>query len=270
MLGFLGPNGAGKTTTMRAIFGLVEPDAGDGALGRAADRARTSACASGTCRRSVACTRGCRSASRSPTSAACTGWARCGAHRRRGVAGAARPRRARRREGRGALARQPAACSARGSARARRRSCSSSTSRSRGSTLSRCRRSPRCCAARPQRGAAVLFSSHQLELVEDICEEVAIIDHGRVVATGESASAARLGAAPDRRFSSKARPPEWLPQSAGVELVERATTATSACRSSATSIRSACLPKPSRSAQVVGFTYGPPSLSELFLELVTR
>ena len=29
MLGFLGPNGAGKTTTMRAIFGLLRPDAGD-------------------------------------------------------------------------------------------------------------------------------------------------------------------------------------------------------------------------------------------------
>src|SRR6476659_4938072 len=29
MLGFLGPNGAGKTTTMRAIFGLVELDAGE-------------------------------------------------------------------------------------------------------------------------------------------------------------------------------------------------------------------------------------------------
>ena len=28
MLGFLGPNGAGKTTTMRAIFGLLTPDAG--------------------------------------------------------------------------------------------------------------------------------------------------------------------------------------------------------------------------------------------------
>lgn len=28
MIGFLGPNGAGKTTAMRAIFGLVRPDAG--------------------------------------------------------------------------------------------------------------------------------------------------------------------------------------------------------------------------------------------------
>ena len=35
------------------------------------------------------------------------------------------------------------------------------------------------------RGAAVLFSSHQLDLVEDICEEVAIVDHGRIVATGD-------------------------------------------------------------------------------------
>ncbi len=34
------------------------------------------------------------------------------------------------------------------------------------------------------RGAAVVFSSHQLELVEDICEDVVIIDHGRIVATG--------------------------------------------------------------------------------------
>src|SRR5512142_747808 len=29
MLGFLGPNGAGKTTSLRAVFGLVEPDAGE-------------------------------------------------------------------------------------------------------------------------------------------------------------------------------------------------------------------------------------------------
>ncbi|MFP3913989.1 MAG: ABC transporter ATP-binding protein [Actinomycetota bacterium] len=29
MLGFLGPNGAGKTTAMRSVFGLVRPDAGE-------------------------------------------------------------------------------------------------------------------------------------------------------------------------------------------------------------------------------------------------
>ena len=29
MVGFLGPNGAGKTTTMRAVFGLLRPDSGE-------------------------------------------------------------------------------------------------------------------------------------------------------------------------------------------------------------------------------------------------
>lgn len=33
-------------------------------------------------------------------------------------------------------------------------------------------------------GASVLFSSHQLDLVEDLCEEVAIVARGRMVATG--------------------------------------------------------------------------------------
>jgi ABC-2 type transport system ATP-binding protein len=38
--------------------------------------------------------------------------------------------------------------------------------------------------AEATRGAAVVFSSHQLDLVERVCDEVTIIDAGRVVATG--------------------------------------------------------------------------------------
>jgi ABC-2 type transport system ATP-binding protein len=34
-------------------------------------------------------------------------------------------------------------------------------------------------------GRCVLFSSHQLDLVEDLCESVIIIDHGRLVASGD-------------------------------------------------------------------------------------
>lgn len=33
-------------------------------------------------------------------------------------------------------------------------------------------------------GCCVLFSSHQLDLVEDLCDRVTIIDHGRLVASG--------------------------------------------------------------------------------------
>ena len=42
-------------------------------------------------------------------------------------------------------------------------------------------------------GATVLFSSHQLDLVEDICESVAIIDHGRLVNSGEVEALASSG-----------------------------------------------------------------------------
>ncbi|GAB3536462.1 ATP-binding cassette domain-containing protein [Arthrobacter tecti] len=35
-----------------------------------------------------------------------------------------------------------------------------------------------------ERGVGVLFSSHQLELVERICDRVCVLDHGRVVASG--------------------------------------------------------------------------------------
>src|SRR5690349_15742271 len=39
-------------------------------------------------------------------------------------------------------------------------------------------------AERASAGAAVLFSSHQLEMVEDLCRRVVIVDGGRVVAAG--------------------------------------------------------------------------------------
>ncbi len=48
-------------------------------------------------------------------------------------------------------------------------------------------------AERARAGAAVLFSSHQLDLVEHICEEVDIIDNGRLVASGPVDDLARGG-----------------------------------------------------------------------------
>lgn len=50
-------------------------------------------------------------------------------------------------------------------------------------------------------GRTVLFSSHQLDLVEDLCQDVVTIDHGRVVLAGPPAGAPRRGqtVAPHRR-----------------------------------------------------------------------
>ena len=53
---------------------------------------------------------------------------------------------------------------------------------------------------RADAGAAVIFSSHQLELVERLCDSVAIVNHGRIVAAGrvDDLRSPALRAAPAR------------------------------------------------------------------------
>ena len=48
-------------------------------------------------------------------------------------------------------------------------------------------------AEQAREGRGVLFSSHQLDLVEDICESVVIIDKGRLVVAGNLDELERMG-----------------------------------------------------------------------------
>ena len=120
-----------------------------------------------------------------------------------------------------------------------------------------------------KRGTAVLFSSHQLDLVEDICEDVAIIDHGRVVATGGLDELRRRSHHRLIALQLEGAPSEWLPATAGVELLERrnGNLLLSADRDVEPE---RVLAAAERAAHVISFSYGPPSLAELFLELVER
>jgi ABC-2 type transport system ATP-binding protein len=119
------------------------------------------------------------------------------------------------------------------------------------------------------RGAAVVFSSHQLDLVEDICEEVAIIDHGRIVAKGDLAALRRASQRRRIELQLEGAPPEWLPEVADVELVERRNGDLRLLVGRDVDPEQV-LVAAERSARVVEFSYGPPSLDELFLELVAR
>jgi ABC-2 type transport system ATP-binding protein len=73
---------------------------------------------------------------------------------------------------------------------------------------------------RAEAKAAVVFSSHQLELVERICDSVAIVSRGRIVAAGrveqlrEERSSARL------RVDVEGTDARWLDGLGGVELVD--------------------------------------------------
>ncbi|HEX7524723.1 MAG TPA: ATP-binding cassette domain-containing protein [Gaiellaceae bacterium] len=117
------------------------------------------------------------------------------------------------------------------------------------------------------RGAAVLFSSHQLELVQDICEDVVIVDHGCVVATGEVDALRRASQRRRIEIQFEDAPPEWPHDVNGVELVEQ--------RNGDIRLLARqdvdpelVLAQAVRSGHVVAFNYGPPTLAELFLELV--
>jgi ABC-2 type transport system ATP-binding protein len=119
------------------------------------------------------------------------------------------------------------------------------------------------------RGAAVLFSSHQLELVEDVCEDVAIIDRGRVVAAGHIDALRRASRRRRVELRLEGAAPDWLPAVAGVEVLER--------RNGNMRLwvdRNVdpvqVLAAAGRAGRVTEFGFGPPSLAEIFLELVGR
>jgi ABC-2 type transport system ATP-binding protein len=119
-------------------------------------------------------------------------------------------------------------------------------------------------------GAGVLFSSHQLDLVEHLCQDVVTLDHGRVVLAGPLD---RLKAQATRRHVEIAfagvPAPGWsdaLPDAACRVLDERHV------RIDLT--RDADLPEVLRAAHAAGgllrFDFEPPTLQELFREAVVR
>ena len=117
------------------------------------------------------------------------------------------------------------------------------------------------------RGVPVLFSSHQLELVEHLCESVAIINHGRVVACGE---VDELRAAGPRllRVDVRGAAPGWVDALTGVELVERVDGRTVFRLSRATDPQR-ILDAARRSGSVTHFAELQPTLAELFREVVS-
>jgi ABC-2 type transport system ATP-binding protein len=123
--------------------------------------------------------------------------------------------------------------------------------------------------AEAARGAAVLFSSHQLDLVEEICEDVAIVDHGQVSATGDLDTLRRTSKRRRIALQLEGAAPAWLPAISGVELVERRNGDLRLLASQEVDPEQVLM-EAERAGRVVAFSYGPPTLAELFLELVAQ
>ena len=70
-------------------------------------------------------------------------------------------------------------------------------------------------------GAPVVFSSHQLELVERLCESVVLIDRGRVVAQGRIADLRAADARRLVRVEVAGATPGWLERLPGVRVIDQ-------------------------------------------------
>jgi ABC-2 type transport system ATP-binding protein len=117
-------------------------------------------------------------------------------------------------------------------------------------------------------GTAVMFSSHQLDLVEHVCQDVVVIDRGRVVMQGELE---RLRAASDRRyltveFRGTSR---WTPAFEHARVIEAEPGLTRLELTDAVDLEA--LAGLARSAgPVTRFSLEPPALSDLFHAAVGR
>jgi ABC-2 type transport system ATP-binding protein len=116
-------------------------------------------------------------------------------------------------------------------------------------------------------GVAVVFSSHQLDLVEDLCEDVVIISHGRIAAAGPIDE---LRAASGRRHLEvevEGSAGGWLDGRADVALIERRGDLVKLLVADDIDL-AGVLAAASAAGPVRRFAFQPPTLSELFMEVV--
>jgi len=124
----------------------------------------------------------------------------------------------------------------------------------------------RIVAERAADGASVLFSSHQLDLVEGLCEEVVIVSNGAMVASG--AIAELRAASPIRLLKVRwAEPhPDWVPLSGKVRSFDglEAEVALDAAADT-----SAHLAHALSAGTVTQISSEPPGLDEVFADAIS-
>jgi ABC-2 type transport system ATP-binding protein len=118
-------------------------------------------------------------------------------------------------------------------------------------------------------GVGVVFSSHQLDLVEDVCEDVVIISHGRIVAKGPIDE---LKAQSGRRHLDvevDGSDGSWIDGRPNLQIVERRNGHVRLLVPDTTDLE-ALLAAASAAGPVRRFSYEPPALSEIFMEAIER
>lgn len=122
-------------------------------------------------------------------------------------------------------------------------------------------------AERAESGCAVLFSSHQLDLVEDMCRDVVIINEGSVVLAG---GVDQLRQSSPRRYLDvllEDCPDDWAVRLDGVELVDRTGDRFRLLVDDETQVSDVAA-SAERAGRLREFSFTPPDLSEVFRESI--
>jgi ABC-2 type transport system ATP-binding protein len=117
-----------------------------------------------------------------------------------------------------------------------------------------------------RRGAPVLFSSHQLDVVERLCDDVVVIAGGRIRAAGDKEDL-RAQFSESRYEIASAEPLTWLDAEAGVRVVVRDDGHAMFDADEATAQR--VLRLALGTAPVTRFAPVQPRLAEIFRDIVT-
>jgi len=118
-------------------------------------------------------------------------------------------------------------------------------------------------------GVPVVFSSHQLELVERLCEAVVLIDRGRVVAQGRIADLRAADARRLVRVEVGGATPGWLERLPGVRVIDQLPDGAILELAGGAS-ESGVLDAARAAGQVRHFSVVQPGLSEIFRRAVGR
>jgi ABC-2 type transport system ATP-binding protein len=115
-------------------------------------------------------------------------------------------------------------------------------------------------------GVAVLFSSHQLDLVEDVCQDVVIIDRGRIVLAGVVEELKAASSHRSLEVMVNGRP--WLPSVPSMRFVKSEGGHGRVLLDATTDLEQ-ILASARDAGDVTRFSFEPPSLTDLFLEAVS-
>jgi ABC-2 type transport system ATP-binding protein len=119
------------------------------------------------------------------------------------------------------------------------------------------------------RGKTIVFSTHQLETAEALCDAVAIIDHGRIVASGTTREVRRsTGHQAVRVAMGDHDGREWLEQLPGVSVARDFSDYTELRVARGTDPQAILRAAVNRGEEVLRFEVADPSLEDVFVERV--